>query len=108
MTNFDTATGLFLFEWLLHKQLGLKETGNGLSIDMELCIEGLDRLAQEIEELERIIDDECYKQAVKLYVRQYLPEGEEGRRFSLPTAYARLVMGSIEQVSMVDFYDLQY
>ncbi|MDI5787764.1 hypothetical protein PO124_02710 [Bacillus licheniformis] len=58
-----------------------------MSLDLPRCMDDLRKLVAEIEQLEEIEDDTAYKEAAERYVRQYLPPGREGERFSVPEQY---------------------
>lgn len=86
--NFDSGTGYFLFSWIIENgrsiQRGEKKP---VSLDLSRCMDDLKKLVAEIEQLEELEDDSAYKEAAERYVRQYLPPGREGERFSVPEQY---------------------
>lgn len=106
--NFDAGTGVLLFQWLLGGGYGLRADGPRLRIDLDGCLEGMARLAERIEALEQIGDNDAYRKAARAFVRTLLDKGAEGARFAMPPAYTRAVplQGQTEQ--LLDFADLPY
>ncbi|MEC3608223.1 DUF6421 family protein [Bacillus glycinifermentans] len=86
--NFDSGTGFFLFSWIIDNGRSIQRGKNKpASLDLSLCMDDLKKLVAEIEELEEIEDDSVYKREAERYVRKYLPSGNEGGRFGVPTQY---------------------
>lgn len=86
--NFDSGTGYFLFSWMIENGRSIqKGEEKRVSLDLPRCMDDLRKLVAEIEQLEEIEDDTAYKEAAERYVRQYLPPGREGERFSVPEQY---------------------
>ncbi|MCY7858110.1 DUF6421 family protein [Bacillus sonorensis] len=86
--NFDSGTGFFLFSWLIENGRSIQRgKEKPVSFDLSLCMDDLKKLVAEIEELEEIEDDIEYKKEAERYVRQYLPPGNKGERFSVPPQY---------------------
>lgn len=87
-TNFDSGTGVLLFEWLLAQGAIRPRAGQGLDLDRGGLVAALKALIARVEELEHIPDDARYKAEAKAFVRTLVPEGEQpGQRFRLPDAY---------------------
>lgn len=110
-TNFDAGTGFFLFEWLLQNGYGLRAMENGLDIDLDGCVDGMSRLARDIEAIEAAATDETsYRCLAKDFVRAILPEGPDKARFSIPSGFARLaqVGTTTTTASVLSFADLPY
>jgi hypothetical protein len=85
--NFDSATGFFLFEHL-RRHGALTWSAPALSLDLEKTIEGLRAFVEGVEELERISDDDRFREAAESFVRAVLPApgpGVDGCR--PPVAY---------------------
>lgn len=107
-TNFDAGTGVLLFEWLLHHSEGLRQAGEGLALDLDACLAGMERLAARIEEIEATGDNAAYRRAAKQFVYTLLPEGSDGARFSIPEEYARLTHIQPSAGQLLHFADLPY
>lgn len=80
-SNFDAATGVFLYSWF-HAAGALQVSDGRLAIDREAVLALLPRLVSEIEAVENSADtpDE-YKAAARAFVYEYLAPGEDGRRY---------------------------
>jgi hypothetical protein len=103
--NFDAGTGCYMFEWLRQNEFGISAREGRLVIDMERCGEGMNELARQIEALETIADDQEYKSAAKRMVRQILPEGPNGERFSIPELYTAWA-GGTHVLTELDFAEM--
>lgn len=80
-SNFDAATGVFLYSWLVAAGAA-RITGGQLEIDREAVLGLLPRLVSEIEAVENsaATPDE-YKAAAKAFVYEHLAKGEAGQRY---------------------------
>lgn len=92
LKNPDAAAGILMFQWLMKGRFGLTAGDDGdLRIDQQACVPGLIELANEIRAVERTRDESDYLRAAEEFVREFLPEGDSGNRFRLPTEYEQLV-----------------
>ncbi|MDK8181868.1 DUF6421 family protein [Paenibacillus sp. UMB4589-SE434] len=107
-TNFDAGTGLFLFEWLIRNGTCFEVSEQGLRLSLEQCVKDIKRLVNEVEDIERIEDDEQFKTEAKRYVRQYLPEGIGKEKFAIPDMYARYIGHTFGEPKLLDFSQLPY
>jgi hypothetical protein len=90
LQNFDAGTGLLLFEWLAREGAICQLAGNRLNIDLRMTVAAMTLLVSRIEQLERIADDNGYRNAAEVFVRTILPGGKIGDRFAFPDAYTRM------------------
>jgi hypothetical protein len=89
--NFDAGTGVLLFEWLFHHQAITVTCDSYLQIDLEICVNSMQDLVKQIEDIERHLDNQEYLRLAKELVRKFLPEGRSGQRFSFPKTFSDLV-----------------
>lgn len=90
-TNFDAGSGMFLFEWLFqHKTITTNAIGH-LQIDLEVCLVTMQDLIDQIESLEKEVDNHNYLCKAKYFIRTLLPAGELGQRFSIPETFSGII-----------------
>lgn len=109
LTNFDAGTGYFLFEWLLKNGNSLKiNKAENLEINFELMFDDITKLVKEIVSIEKIDDDDEYKESAKSLVMKYLPNGEGDARFSTPKSYENLTDKIKATTGNLDFKIMSY
>ncbi|MGL4819992.1 MAG: hypothetical protein ACRC5C_08435 [Bacilli bacterium] len=87
LRNVESAAGYFLFSWLVRSGGAIARGDDYATIDMQICLNDLERLVYEIETLELIYEEEEYLDAIADFVHAYLPEGGEGDFYLLPSEY---------------------
>lgn len=89
-TNFDSATGCLLFDWLWRRG-ALRSKSGALGIDYDVCLDVLRAFVRTAEEIERISDDAEYLAGVNELVRRHLRPNAPGQSesFRVPESYLR-------------------
>jgi hypothetical protein len=103
-TNFDAGTGLLMFEWLARAGAGITVTAEGIVIDVDGCLDGLDALVTQILDLEALPDAE-YVAAAERFVRRFIAPGEK-RRLAVPERYQRAVRDRVDAPALLSFAEL--
>ncbi|AXK37071.1 hypothetical protein DVA86_03830 [Streptomyces armeniacus] len=98
--NFDAGTGVFLFSWL--RGLGALTGENGrFRLHRDRVLAGLRELVAAVEAMEaQVATPAEYRAAAKAFVREYLPEGEEGDRYAF-TGEQRALLRARESLDAV-------
>lgn len=105
--NFDSATGVLLYEWLRGCEAITSTPSGSLTIDRPKLSAGLESLVREVLALESDPNDTRYKSRAKDFVRRFLPESEVGARFSTPRRFNEEV-GIAPRDELLDFSSLGY
>ncbi|MEQ8965570.1 MAG: DUF6421 family protein [Azospirillaceae bacterium] len=105
--NFDSATGVLLYEWLRDKGAIHPAEEGRLAIDRSRLADALAALVDEVLRLEMIGDDSRYKTEARTLVRGLLPEGASGERFAVPARFAADI-GLTARPETLDFESLAY
>lgn len=105
--NFDSATGVLLYEWLRARGALRARREGGLATDPESLADGLRSLVETITAFEKATDTAAYKAQARSFVRGLLPEGAKGERYALPARFAS-EMGLVPRAGTLDFSQLLY
>ncbi|SFD70617.1 DUF6421 family protein [Paracidovorax konjaci] len=107
--NFDSGTGVFLFEWLAEHGAIAVDGARITAFDREAIYGALRSLVETIEALERCARGEDYKALARQFVHRYLhPPSQEGDRFDIPPRMRAVLDAAHRPGRELQFADLAY
>ncbi|MDA8523052.1 DUF6421 family protein [Acidovorax sp. NCPPB 4044] len=107
--NFDSGTGVFLFEWLTEHGAITVDGARITAFDREAIYGALRSLVETIEALERCARGEDYKALARQFVHRYLrPPSQEGDRFDIPPRMRAVLDAAHRPGRELQFADLAY
>ncbi|WCM93428.1 DUF6421 family protein [Acidovorax sp. NCPPB 2350] len=107
--NFDSGTGVFLFEWLAEHGAIALDGGRITAFGREAIYGALRSLVETIEALERSARGDDYKALARQFVYRYLrPPSQEGDRFDIPPRMRAVLDAAHRPERELQFADLAY
>jgi Family of unknown function (DUF6421) len=106
--NFDSGTGVLLFEYLRSAGVITAEAGDQVLLDWGSLVPALENLVGQIEALERRVEtDDEYKDVALQFVRGYMPENVPPLKFAF-TADQEILRRGNAAATILNFGDLPY